>query len=185
MIKNFSRSLESLLGCGVYLCRLPRTRGADRRIRAGACEARAGAGRILSGSVCRASGDSDGAGRAAARRRAGRLGRAPGAPTDSFAAAQHYAPAPLSALGCFRLGEDGRLYFAGKSEHYHIPLGHGFPGYALLDKARALGIPNATHNNTRGYITRLLERRLIAAANGRPMDEPLPQTLLQARQPAF
>ena len=50
-------------------------------------------------------------------------------------------------------------------------------------KARALGIPNATHNNTRGYITRLLERRLIAAANGRPMDEPLPQTLLQARQP--
>lgn len=31
----------------------------------------------------------------------------PGAPTDSFAAAQHYAPAPLSALGCFRLGEDG------------------------------------------------------------------------------
>lgn len=46
----------------------------------------------------------------------------PGAPTDSFAAAQHYAPAPLSALGCFRLGEDGRLYFAGKSEHYHIPL---------------------------------------------------------------
>lgn len=51
----------------------------------------------------------------------------PGAPTDSFAAAQHYAPAPLSALGCFRLGEDGRLYFAGKSEHYHIPLGHGFP----------------------------------------------------------
>lgn len=107
----------------------------------------------------------------------------PGAPTDSFAAAQHYAPAPLSALGCFRLGEDGRLYFAGKSEHYHIPLGHGFPGYALLDRAHALGIPNATHNNTRGYITRLLERRLIAAANGRPMGEPLPQTLLQARQP--
>ena len=65
----------------------------------------------------------------------------PGAPTDSFAAAQHYAPAPLSALGCFRLGEDGRLYFAGKSEHYHIPLGHGFPGYALLDRAHALGIP--------------------------------------------
>ena len=54
----------------------------------------------------------------------------PGAPTDSFAAAQHYAPAPLSALGCFRLGEDGRLYFAGKSEHYHIPLGHGFPSRA-------------------------------------------------------
>ena len=80
-----------------------------------------------------------------------------------------------------RSAASASAYFAGKSEHYHIPLGHGFPGYALLDKARALGIPNATHNNTRGYITRLLERRLIAAANGRPMDEPLPQTLLQAR----
>lgn len=106
-----------------------------------------------------------------------------GAPTDSFGAAQHFDPSPLSTLGCFRLGEDGRLYFAGKSEHYHIPLGHGFPGYTLLEKARMLGIPNATHNNTRGYITRLLERRLIAAANGLPMDEPLPQTLLEARSP--
>lgn len=107
----------------------------------------------------------------------------PGAPTDSYGAAQHFGPAPVSALGCFRLGEDGRLYFAGKSEHYHIPLGHGFPGYGLVDRARALGIPNATHNNTRGYITRLLERRLIAAANNLPQGEPLPEALLRARIP--
>lgn len=114
---------------------------------------------------------------------ASRLSEEPGAPTDSFAAAQHFDPAPVSTLGCFRLGEDGRLYFAGKSEHYHIPLGHGFPGYALLDHARALGIPNATHNNTRGYITRLLERRLIAAANDLPMDAPLPDALREAKTP--
>lgn len=106
-----------------------------------------------------------------------------GAPTDSYGAAQHFGPAPVSTLGCFRLGEDGRLYFAGKSEHYHIPLGHGFPGYALVDHARSLGIPNATHNNTRGYITRLLERRLIAAANGLPADAPLPDSLRQAKTP--
>lgn len=81
-------------------------------------------------------------------------------------AAQHSGAAPLSALGAFRVGEDGRLYFTGKSEHYQIPLGHSFPGYALIDRARALGVPNATHNNTRGFITRTLERRLIAAANG-------------------
>jgi hypothetical protein len=29
-----------------------------------------------------------------------------------------------------------------------------------------MGIPNATHNNTRGYITRLLERELIRTVNG-------------------
>ncbi|MEG1752274.1 MAG: aminotransferase class III-fold pyridoxal phosphate-dependent enzyme [Christensenella sp.] len=89
-----------------------------------------------------------------------------GAPTQSYAAAQHSAAAPLGGIGCYRIGEDGRLYFAGKSEHYHIPLGHNFPGYNLIDNAKKLGILNATHNNTRGYITRLLERSLIAAANG-------------------
>lgn len=89
-----------------------------------------------------------------------------GAPSDSFRAAQHNTSAPLGGYGCFRIGEDGRLCFAGKSEHYHIPLGHSFPGYELLEKAKRLGIPNATHNNTRGYVTRTLERRLIAAANG-------------------
>ena len=71
-----------------------------------------------------------------------------------------------SALGIFRVGEDGRLYLISKSEHYHTPLGHGFPGYTLLDCARQLGIPNATHNNTRGQITRLLEEELVAAVNG-------------------
>ena len=92
--------------------------------------------------------------------------REQGAPSDSFRAAQHNSSAPLNGFGCFRLGEDGRLYFAGKSEHYHIPLGHSFPGYNLIEKAKRLGIPNATHNNTRGFITRTLERRLVAAANG-------------------
>lgn len=106
-----------------------------------------------------------------------------GAPTGSYRAAQHAAAAPLGGLGAFRLGEDGRLYFAGKSEHYHIPLGHDFPGYALLEKAKALGIPNATHNNTRGYITRLLERRLIAAANGLAPDDPALDGVLAAREP--
>ena len=89
-----------------------------------------------------------------------------GAPSHSFGAAQKDSAAPLSGCGCFRVGEDGRLYFTAKSEHYHIPLGHGFPGYDLLERAKRLGIPNATHNNTRGFITRTLERRLIAAANG-------------------
>jgi 4-aminobutyrate aminotransferase-like enzyme len=74
--------------------------------------------------------------------------------------------APLSALGYFRIGEDGQLYLIAKSEHYHASLGHSFPGYALLDRARRLGIPNATHNNTRGFITRRLEEELLASVNG-------------------
>ena len=94
-----------------------------------------------------------------------------GASTKAFNAATKTAMAPLSALGCFRLGEDGRLYLATKSEHYHASLGHGFPGYALIDRARALGIPNATHNNTRGQMTRVLEERLVAAANGLAVDD--------------
>ncbi|MDR1440290.1 MAG: aminotransferase class III-fold pyridoxal phosphate-dependent enzyme [Clostridiales bacterium] len=89
-----------------------------------------------------------------------------GAPTRAFGRAQQGAAAPLSALGCFRVGEDGRLYFAAKAEHYHIPLGHGFPGYRLLALAQRLGIPNAAHNSARGYITRLCERRLVAEAAG-------------------
>lgn len=89
-----------------------------------------------------------------------------GAPTNSFRKATHKNLAPLTGFGCFRLGEDGKLYLIGKSEHYHASLGHKFSGYTLIDKARELGILNATHNNTRGYITRLLERRLIQSANG-------------------
>jgi acetylornithine/succinyldiaminopimelate/putrescine aminotransferase len=89
-----------------------------------------------------------------------------GASTKNFNAATKTGMSPLSAAGMYRIGEDGRLYLITKSEHYHAPLGHSFPGYALLDHARDLGIPNATHNNTRGWITRLLEERLVSEANG-------------------
>jgi acetylornithine/succinyldiaminopimelate/putrescine aminotransferase len=89
-----------------------------------------------------------------------------GASTRMFDAATHLGMSPLSALGMFRIGEDGRLYLISKSEHYHASLGHGFPGYQLIDRARQLGVPNATHNNTRGQITRLLEEELVCAANG-------------------
>lgn len=107
----------------------------------------------------------------------------PGAPSASYAAAQNDEAAPLSALGAFRVGQDGRLYFTGKSEHYQASLGHDFPGYRLIEMAKQLGIPNATHNNTRGYITRLLERRLIAAANGLSPDDPALDEVLAKREP--
>jgi len=88
-----------------------------------------------------------------------------GAPTDSFKKAAHSNMAPVGGVGCTRIGQDGRAYLIAKSEHYHASLGHNFPGYKLITNARKLGILNATHNNTRGYITRLCERRIIAAAN--------------------
>jgi 4-aminobutyrate aminotransferase-like enzyme len=88
--------------------------------------------------------------------------------TAAFQRATRAATAPVSGLGYFRVGEDGRLYAVSKSEHYHAPLGHSFPGYALVDRARLLGIPNATHNNTRGAVTRRLEEELIRIANGLP-----------------
>ena len=96
---------------------------------------------------------------------------APGAGSAKFAAATKTAAAPLSAFGYYRIGEDGRLYLITKSEHYHTPLGHSFPGYALVAQARALGIPNATHNNTRGFITRRLEEELVRIASGLPQDD--------------
>ena len=89
-----------------------------------------------------------------------------GAPTNAFRKATNKDSAPITGAGCFRIGEDGRLYLIGKSEHYHASLGHKFNGYKLIDNARELGILNATHNNTRGYITRLLETRLVQSANG-------------------
>ena len=89
-----------------------------------------------------------------------------GAGTVKFNEALNVNAAPVSAFGYYRVGEDGRLYLTTKSEHYHTPLGHSFPGYGLLDQARELNIPNATHNNTRGYITRILEEELIRTANG-------------------
>ena len=94
-----------------------------------------------------------------------------GAPTESFRKAAHPHLSPLTGAGCCRIGEDGRLYFIGKSEHYHASLGHTFPGYRLIDIARRLGILNATHNNTRGYITRLAETRLVQSANGIDWDD--------------
>ncbi len=104
---------------------------------------------------------------------------AQGAGTDSFTRATHIQAAPLTGLGFVRIGEDGRAYLAAKSEHYHASLGHGFPGYQLLENAKRLGIDNATHNNTRGHIIRLLEQELIRVANGIPRgdEERLRQTI--------
>ena len=93
-----------------------------------------------------------------------------GAPTNSFKNATNLNAAPLGGMGSCRIGQDGRVYLAAKSEHYHIPLGHNFPGYKLINNARMLGIPNATHNNTRGYITRLAERKIVAYAHGAKTD---------------
>lgn len=92
-------------------------------------------------------------------------GSARGGSTRAFSAATRVAAAPLAGFGWYRIGEDGRLYVLSKSEHYHAALGHSFPGYGLVERARQLGIPNATHNNTRGHITRRLEEELLAAAN--------------------
>ncbi len=91
---------------------------------------------------------------------------ASGAATQAYNAATRTAMAPLAGYGYFRIGEDGRQYFTLKSEHYHAPLGHAFPGYRLIEVAHRLGIPNATHNNTRGFITRRLEEELVRTANG-------------------
>ena len=91
---------------------------------------------------------------------------AKGAGTEAFKKASNLKASPIGGLGFFRLGEDGRLYLAAKSEHYHAPLGHNFPGYKLLENAARLGITNATHNNTRGFITRHLEEELVRTVNG-------------------
>ena len=90
----------------------------------------------------------------------------PGAATNAFRKAFHRESAPLSGFGCVRIGENGKIAFIGKSEHYHASLGHNFPGYKLLINACRIGISNLTHNNTRGFLTRLLERELIRTANG-------------------
>ncbi|QNK59201.1 aminotransferase class III-fold pyridoxal phosphate-dependent enzyme [Paenibacillus sp. PAMC21692] len=106
-----------------------------------------------------------------------------GAPTDAFRNASNTKASPIGGLGYVRLGEDGRLYLAAKSEHYHTPLGHNFPGYKLIDLARALGITNASHNNTRGYITRLLERELVRTINGlRPEETDGLEAILASRE---
>ena len=89
-----------------------------------------------------------------------------GATTAEFASHSHLDAAPLSAFGPYRVGQDGHLYLSSKSAHYHAPLGHSFPGYRLVDTARLLGLPNATHNNTRGAAIRVHEEELVRLANG-------------------
>ena len=89
-----------------------------------------------------------------------------GVTTTAFENATNTPAAPLSGLSYYRVAEDGRLFLVTKSEHYHAALGHGFPGYKLIENARKLGVPNASHNNTRGHITRLLEEELVRTANG-------------------
>ncbi len=104
---------------------------------------------------------------------AGTTDTAVGATTQACAAAEHRSAAPLTGYGFYRVGEDGRLFLTTKSEHYHAPLGHAFPGYALLETARSLGLPQATHNNTRGHVTRLLEETLVRAAEVDGLDRVL------------
>ena len=89
-----------------------------------------------------------------------------GAGTNAYMKAAHDKMAPVVGFTNYRIGEDGKLYLIGKSEHYHVPLGHNFNGYRLIDRARQIGVTNATHNNTRGYIIRLMEKRIIQSANG-------------------
>lgn len=106
-----------------------------------------------------------------------------GAGTASFNKVTKKGPAPVSGIGPYRIGEDGRVYMAAKAEHYHIPLGHRFPGYRLLQNARKLGMLNATHNNCRGYITRMTERKLIAVANGLDMADPQLDAMIAGQVP--
>jgi len=109
---------------------------------------------------------------------------ASGAGSAAFDQALHKEMAPLAALGCFRAGENGKLAVAGKSEHYQASLGHNFPGYKLLHHASLLGITNLTHNNTRGHLTRLLERELVRCANGiAPGDESAVDRVIASTEP--
>ena len=95
-----------------------------------------------------------------------------GAGTASYDRATKLDTAPLTGFGFIRIGEDGKAYLASNSEHYHASLGHGFPGYRLIDNARKIGIVNATHNSTRRHVTRLLEEELIRTANGIQKNNP-------------
>ena len=94
-----------------------------------------------------------------------------GAGTNAYMQAAHDNMAPVVGFTNFRIGEDGKLYLIGKSEHYHVPLGHRFNGYRLIDNAKRIGVTNATHNNTRGYIIRLMEKRIVQSANGIAWDD--------------
>ena len=94
-----------------------------------------------------------------------------GATSRMFHEATSTAKAPLSALGQYRVGEDGRLYLITKSEHYHTPLGHAFPGYGLIDAGAPAGDPECDAQQHARRSTRLLEEELIRAANGLAHDD--------------
>lgn len=107
-----------------------------------------------------------------------------GAGTAAFNGALHRENAPLTGLGFYRIGEDGKLAVIGKSEHYQASCGHNFPGAEILSNAIELGITNITHNNTRGHLTRLLERELVRIANGlKPGDDAALDAVLQSSSP--
>lgn len=89
-----------------------------------------------------------------------------GAASNAYREGTNTGHAGIGSFGWYRLGEDGKLYLASKSEHYHTSMGHGFPGYKLLQNAMSLGISSAAHNLARGYITRLMEREIVRTANG-------------------
>lgn len=106
-----------------------------------------------------------------------------GASLESYNKATKTSASPIGCIGPYRVGEDGRLYLAAKSEHYHIPLGHNFPGFKLINFARELGIPNATHNNTRGYVTRRLEQKLVSSVNDVEQDSDELKQIIASKEP--
>lgn len=106
-----------------------------------------------------------------------------GASLESYNKATKTSASPIGCIGPYRVGEDGRLYLAAKSEHYHTPIGHNFPGFKLINFARELGIPNATHNNTRGYITRKLEQRLIGSINDVEQESEELDDIINSKEP--
>lgn len=109
---------------------------------------------------------------------------APGAGTASYVRAASNHMAPLTGFGFVRIGEDGKAYLATKAEHYHLSIGHSFPGYRLVENAKKLGIPNATHNNTRGHATRVMEQELIRVINGiKKGDEKGLQQVIDSTEP--
>lgn len=105
-----------------------------------------------------------------------------GAPTSSYRQAANLNLSPVAGASCYRLGEDGKVYILGKSEHYHASLGHAFGAYKLIEIAHRLGIPNATHNNTRGYITRTNERTIIAEMNGLDVNDKKLDEIIESKE---
>ena len=78
----------------------------------------------------------------------------PGAPTDAFGKAFHRESAPLCGLGTVRVGENGKIAFIGKSEHYQASLGHNFPGCRLLANAVPTASPPETTKRWKRFCAR-------------------------------